>query len=315
MKRALIVGIDNYPNAPLTGCVNDASAVAAVIESNGDGSPNFDVKLITSPSEQIDKSSLKGAIKTLFEGECDKAFFYFSGHGFVDSTGGCLVTPDYSENDEGIPMDYILNLANKSKAKDKIVILDCCNSGSFGSPELTGGKISQLAEGLSILTASRGTESALEINGRGVFTSLLVDALQGGAADLRGHVTPGSIYAYVDQALGAWDQRPIFKTNVSKFTSLRTINPPVPLEVLRKITEYFPSPESEHELNPSYEFTDNSADEENVKIFKNLQKFESVGLVVPVNEEHMYFAAMNSKSCRLTALGYQYWRLVTEKRL
>lgn len=50
-------------------------------------------------------------------------------------------------------------------------------------------------------------------------------------------------------------------------------------------------------------------------IFKHLQKFTSVGLVIPVDEEHMYYAAMNSKSCRLTALGYQYWRLVKEKRL
>ena len=49
--------------------------------------------------------------------------------------------------------------------------------------------------------------------------------------------------------------------------------------------------------------------------FKELQKFESVGLVVPVEEEHMYFAAINSKSCRLTALGYQYWRLVKEKKI
>jgi len=29
----------------------------------------------------------------------------------------------------------------------------------------------------------------------------------------------------------------------------------------------------------------------------------------------MYFAAMNSKSCRLTAMGYQYWRLVNEKKV
>lgn len=28
--------------------------------------------------------------------------------------------------------------------------------------------------------------------------------------------------------------------------------------------------------------------------------------VVPHGEEHMYYAAMNSKACRLTALGYQY---------
>ena len=84
---------------------------------------------------------------------------------------------------------------------------------------------------------------------------------------------------------------------------------------MRRITDYFKSPESEHDLNPSYEDTDASADLNNVKIFKDLQKIQSVGLVVPVDAEFMYFAAINSKSCRLTALGYQYWRLVNEKKL
>ena len=37
--------------------------------------------------------------------------------------------------------------------------------------------------------------------------------------------------------------------------------------------------------------------------------------MVPVGEEHMYFAAMNSKACRLTALGSQCWRLANEKKL
>jgi hypothetical protein len=115
--------------------------------------------------------------------------------------------------------------------------------------------------------------------------------------------------------LGPWDQRPIFKTNITHFTSLRTIAPPVPLETLRKICIYFSSPQDEHKLDPSYEFTDERKNDAHVAIFKDLQKFESVGLIVPVEEEHMYFAAMNSKSCRLTAMGFQYWRLVKEKRI
>jgi hypothetical protein len=210
----------------------------------------------------------------------------------------------------------ILALANQSKAKDKIVILDCCHSGAFGSPTLSGGATAQIIEGMVVLTASRSSEAALEVNGHGLFTSLLLDALQGGAADLRGHITPGSVYAYIDQALGPWEQRPIFKTNVTRFTSLRTINPPVPMDVLRKLIEYFPTPQHEFVLDPSYEFTNTGvAKSEHVAIFKHLQKFESVNLVIPVGEEHMYFAAQNSKSCRLTALGYHYWRLVKEKRL
>lgn len=315
MKKTLIVGIDDYPSSPLNGCVNDANAIANTLETNGDGSPNFGVRLITSPSVDVTRATLREAMEELFSGDSDMALLYFSGHGFIKSTGGYLVTKDASRYDEGVSMDEILNMANQSKSKNKVIVLDCCHSGALGSPNITGNNLAQLSEGLTVLTASRDSESALEINGSGVFTSLVVDALKGGAADLRGNITPGSLYAYVDEALGAWDQRPIFKTNVSSFTSLRNIPPKIPFEIMRKITTYFQMPESEHKLDPSYEYTEAAAIEENVKIFKNLQKFQSVGLVVPVDEEFMYYAALNSKSCRLTALGYQYWRLVNEKKL
>lgn len=316
MRKALVVGINDYPNAPLAGCINDANAIGNILATHGDGSPNFAVKLLTSPSETIDRPTLRHAIEELFKGDSDISLLYFSGHGFLKSTGGYIVTTDFRQYDEGISMDDILNLANQSQAKDKIIILDCCHSGACGTPTLTGGNVAQLSEGLSVLTASRDSEAALEVNGCGVFTSLVVNALQGGAADLRGHITPGSIYAYVDQALGAWDQRPIFKTNVTRFTSLRSITPPIPLPTLRKLCDYFPAPQDEHALDPSYEFTNEDvAVPEKVSIFKDLQKFESVGLVVPIDEEHMYFAAMNSTGCRLTALGYHYWRLVKEKRI
>jgi Caspase domain len=315
MRKALVIGINDYSTAPLRGCVNDANSIANVLESNGDGSPNFCIKLITSPSDLVTKSSLRQAIEELFNGKCDIALLYFSGHGFIKSTGGYLVTTDHQKYDEGVSMDDILILANKSSARDKVIIFDCCHSGAIGTSSTTGSNIAQLSEGLSVLTASRDSEAAIEVGGFGVFTSLVVDALKGGAADLRGNITPGSLYAYVDEALGAWDQRPIFRTNVTRFTSLRAIAPKIPLQTLRKIITYFPTPEEHHLLNPSYEFTDADAIKENVEIFKDLQKFESAGLVIPVDEEHMYFAAMNSKSCRLTAMGYQYWRLVKEKNL
>jgi caspase domain-containing protein len=315
MRKALVVGINDYPLAPLRGCVNDAISISSVFGTHGDGSPNFAVKLLTSPSETITRSRLKAEIDALFAGDPDIALLYFSGHGCINSLGGYIVTTDSKRYDEGVSMDDVLKWANQSKAKDKIVLLDCCHSGALGSPATTGANIAQLSEGLSILTASRDSESALEINGCGLFTALVVDAVQGGAADLRGHITPGSIYSYVDQALGPWDQRPIFKTNVTRFTSLRSVAPPVPLATLRKLTEYFPQPQDEHKLDPSYEFTESTADPAKVAIMRDLQRFVGVGLVVPVGEEHMYFAAKNSKSCRLTAYGFQYWRLVKEKRL
>ena len=322
MKKALVVGINNYPISPLKGCVRDASAFGSIIETNGDGSPNFDVKLVTDIST---KSELKKLIIDLFGGDSDTALLYFSGHGFINDIGGYIVTPDYKPNDEGVSMDEILSIANDSKVKNRVIILDCCHSGAFGSPKTTGGKNAHISEGVSILTASRDNEPSLEINGHGLFTNLLLDALQGGASDLRGHITPGSVYAYIDQALGPWGQRPVFKTNITRFTPLRIVNPQVPIEVLRKLTEYFPSAQQQFSLDPSFEYTNNAniehkiiepyANTENVAIFKNLQKFQSVGLVVPVDEQYMYYAAMNSKSCKLTALGYHYWRLVKEKRI
>lgn len=322
MRKALVIGINNYPSAPLKGCINDASAFGSIVETNGNGSPNFDVRLVTNVST---KAELKGLIRDLFSGNCDTALLYFSGHGFLNDLGGYIVTPDYQPNDEGVSMDEILTLANESGAKDRVIILDCCHSGAFGSPKNTGSKSTHIAEGVSILTASKDDESAVEINGHGLFTNLLLDALQGGASDLRGHITPGSIYAYIDQALGPWEQRPVFKTNISRFTSLRTVVPQVPIEVLRKLIEYFPTATQQFNLDPSFEITNDTniehnvvepyAKKENVSVFKDLQKLESVGLIVPVDEQHMYFAAMNSKSCRLTALGYHYWRLVKDKRI
>jgi hypothetical protein len=321
MKKALVIGINNYPGSPLRGCINDAQAFSNIIATNGDGSPNFDVKLIT---DVPTKSDLKGLILDLFNGDCETSLFYFSGHGFINQIGGYIVTPDYKRNDEGVSMDEILSIVNDSKAKDKIVILDCCHSGAFGSPRATG-LTANIVEGVSILTASRNNEPSIEIGGHGIFTNLLLDALKGGAADIRGHITPGSIYSYIDQALGAWDQRPVFKTNITRFTSLRRISPSVPLEILRKIIEYFPNPQQEFVLDPSYEDTNTKVVEhnviephakaENVKVFKHLQKFQSVGLVVPVNADYMYFAAMNSKSCKLTTLGNHYWRLVRDRRI
>lgn len=206
---ALAVGINNYSTSPLTGCINDAYSIASIIESNGDGSPNFDVKLVTDISS---KSELKGLIVDLLNGDSETSLFYFSGHGYIDAVGGYIVTPDYQAYDLGVSMDEILKIANDSKARIPIIILDCCHSGAFGSPKINGGVTAQIVEGVSILTASKDHESSLEINGHGVFTNLLLDALRGGAADLRGHITPGGVYAYIDQALGPWDQRPVFSS-------------------------------------------------------------------------------------------------------
>lgn len=322
MKKALVVGIDDYQEYPLQGCVNDAVAIGDLLRTNGDGSPNFDVRVHLGVQT---KSDLRQLISESFEGANDTCLFYFSGHGLSNERGSFIVTPDYARNDEGISMDEILRSANHSESRDKVVILDCCHSGAFGSPDMINGTSTYITDGVSILAACRSNEASVEVDGHGVFTALLLAALQGGAADLTGHITPGSVYAYIDQALGPWAPRPVFKTNISRFTPLRRVTPQIPIETLRKIVEYFETPEQEHTLDPSYEDTNSPevehlvfepySDSEKVAIFKDLQKMQSVGLVVPVDASYMYFAAMDSKSCRLTPLGHHYWRLVRDRRI
>lgn len=316
MRKALVIGVNDYPGSPLSGCVNDASRVACLLERHFDGSLNYHVRLVTAPPESLTRSVLRRLIEELFEAPNDSALLYFSGHGAITSSGGYVVTQDAKKYDEGISMDDILKFANNSRARDKIVILDCCYSGSLGSPSITGSNISLIGEGVTVLTACRRTEYAMEAEDGGIFTSLLIDALQGGAADLRGNITPGGLYSYIDEALGAWEQRPLFKTNVSRFTKIRKVNPEISTEIIQKIVEYFPDYTYCFPLDPTFEDTNvDIAIAENVKIFKDLQKFFAVGLVRPVDEEYMYFAAMNSKSCKLTAMGHQYWRLVKENKI
>lgn len=324
MKIALIVGIDFYQyDSPLFGCVNDAHSVKAILERNDGGNINFDCRLMTSSSDRqlIERSDLKDAITKLFTTKAESALFYFAGHGHIESTGGYLLASDSKRGDEGLSLAEILVLANKSPATNKIIILDSCHSGIAGVPPGNHHE-ALLTEGLTILTASDEEQYASEEDGTGVFTGLLVDALSGSAANLLGEITPGSVYAHIDQSLGPWAQRPIFKTNVRSFVSLRNVQPAIPLDELRKIADYFPDPGFHFALDPSFEPEDTGrdttmppADPDNNKIFATLQKFNRLNLLVPVGAPHMWHAAMESKSCRLTGFGEHYRRLVKKKRI
>ena len=323
MRKALIVGVDYYEHGnTLYGCVNDAHAVKAVLERNGNGTINFDVKLLTSTSEKdsVRKGQLKDLVNELFDSDED-ALFYFSGHGDLHDTGGYLITSECKRGDEGLSLEDLLKIANGSKAKNKIIILDCCFSGYFGSINNLGDHSSYssgqaiLSKGMTILTASSATQYAVEKNGSGIFTTLLIDALNGGAANILGKITPGSIYAHIDQSLGSWGQRPLFKTNIQNFISIRDVQPMLNLEDLVRITDLFNERGDKFQLDPTFEPTEDSAVKENTEKFAILQKYEGVGLVVPIGTDHMYYAALESKYCSLTLLGQHYWSLVKNGRI
>ena len=318
-RRALLIGIDSYPGKNrLNGCLADVKSLKAILEKNEDGTPNFDIV------ELLDVKSSHEAmvlIDSLFATDSDIALFYFSGHGFDNTTGSELVFPDDITHNgyyKGLQMRSIMDLVNKSKARNKIIILDCCHAGDFGKYRMDIDN-SDLGPGVSILTACKGNESAIAQGGHSIFTLALCLALSGPAADFMGHITMGSVYAYVDRFFSASEQRPVFKTNVSEFVPLRKVIPKVSADVLKEVVNLFPKCSSEIQLDPSYEFS-NSVEEqprlvepyakqENVDKMKILQALSKIGFVEPIGEEHMYYAAMHSKKCKLTILGTYYWLL------
>ncbi|CAG0983604.1 hypothetical protein PHYC_01901 [Phycisphaerales bacterium] len=319
MRRALCVGIDLYTFGALRGCVSDAERMAALLAKHEDGTPNFECKKLVAPNgggnDIVTRVKLKQAIEQLFKDKADVALLHFSGHGTENNLGGYLVTQDAKAYDEGVAMADVLKLANDSKADEVVILLDCCHSGNIGNVPAIDNAKALLRDGVSILTASRGDQVSVEASGSGLFTSLVGDALEGAAADLLGEVTASSIYAFVEGALGAWDQRPLFKAHVSKVVALRKCQAPIDTALLRELPVLFPVPAEDLPLSPEFESTCEKKDDAKNKIFCKLQTLSRFHLVVPTGADHMYYAAMHSKACRLTASGRYYWRLAKDNRI
>ena len=323
-KRALVIGIDQYRNvSSLAGCVNDATQVTEAISKHEDGSPNFSTKLYTAPSAPgsthppITTVLVQQECRRLFAGEPnDEVIFYFSGHGVTSDYGGAFVTTEGTREAPGFDMYKLLLLAQKSACRSIVLIADCCYSGQLGNdPALTNlnepaPQRSQLREGIVVMSASRPNEVSMEIAGQGVFTGLLLSGLQGAAADLRGCVSAGSLYSFVENALGAWDQRPLLKMNVRETGILRRCKPRFADEDLRALPRYFGSKFDKLRLDPSYEQSQAAAKPENVSTVRYLKRAQLAGLV-NAEPEHtdLYWTAINSGHVKLTLLGQYYWYL------
>lgn len=117
MRKALVVGIDQYPSCPLHGCCNDADSITNILSQNEDGSPNFDVRI---EKNVTSKARLRELIEECFAGDPDIALFYYSGHGYMDSVGGFLVTPDYTAFDYGVSLQDVLTIGKYVAARREV---------------------------------------------------------------------------------------------------------------------------------------------------------------------------------------------------
>jgi hypothetical protein len=330
MRKAVVVGVDYYTAMPiLFGCVTDAQSVMKALARHTDVSEavNFDIKplLGAGPTKPVSRDHLREVVHWLFADHAEIALLYFAGHGHIEPYGGYLCASDCRTGFDGLALSEVVTIANQSRAENRIIILDSCHAGAAGvNPSgPLGQQDTALAAGTTIFAASTAEQYSREPEGSGVFTSLLVEALNGAAGNLLGDVTLGGVHEHIDRSLGPWEQRPVFKTNMKRCVSLRRVSPPLVLPELRRISEFFDGPGKTFPLDPSFE-PERSGREpsgtpppsrENSEKFALLQKYSRVNLVVPVDVRHMSDAAMRSTGCRLTALGEHYRQLAQRGRI
>jgi hypothetical protein len=277
------------------------------------GDPNFNCTTITTDEKDVGEGDLRVAIRSLMGNAHagDDLLFYFSGHGVVSDGDGYLVTQDAEPDRPGYPMAQLLRHANRSEADSVLIVLDGCQSGEMGNTgDARDVNQATLSEGVTILSASSPTQESREGQDFSLFTELVLDALEGGAADVRGNVSAASVYAYAEQVLGPWQQRPMYKSYARQLAPIRRCKPSVDDQVLRQIPKLFKGPDMAVSMDPSWEHTKTEVCiAENVEKFDMFKKLRNGRLLTTKDNDDLYFVALNSKKAMLTPMGKLYWQL------
>jgi len=209
--RALLIGNSSYPAdehnlQTLKGPVKDIAVLNRALIDPGTGLfADADVTLLP-------EATSTRAIRALgrFFGTADRddlLLVYFSGHGKLDPSGRlhlCMQDTDSTDLlSTALSSTRINEFAEASRARNVVIVLDCCYAGAFRGSDL-GGTVA--GPGRYVLTSCRGTQLANDAtveNGTSFFTQHLVDGLLHAAADHDGdgYITFSDLYAYVDRRL------------------------------------------------------------------------------------------------------------------
>jgi WD40 repeat protein len=220
---ALVVGIQDFADSSLNlrYSVADANAIAQVLQQKA--APLFDKVNIETLTTQ--KMTTKEALTAAFAryrtiNPSDVFLFYVASHGAIES--GNLASREYflipsnfnTVSDEAIRHDglsegELKRMIASIPATRKLLLLDTCHAGAMGDAMMVStrdlaesGAVTVLAGavGSTILSASTSDQEALEgENGHGLFTSVLLRGLSGGADLLKnGSVKTLDLAVYTD---------------------------------------------------------------------------------------------------------------------
>ncbi len=217
-RLALIVASSKYRDPTLKQLRapgHDACDLAKVLRDPAIGM--FEVRtLIDTPTDQLTRDIARFFNRA---GPSDLLLVYLSCHGVLDDRGRLYYATIDTECDllsaTAVAAQWLTDQIDDSRARRKILLLDCCHSGAFAKGR-KGDSALALRDRFSgrgniVLTASRATEYSFEganVVGEGVlsvFTRAVVDGLRTGQADRDkdGRVTVDDLYHHVYETLRA----------------------------------------------------------------------------------------------------------------
>lgn len=326
-RHALVVGIDGYPGRPLSGCCDDAVAMAELLRHHHDGTANWEVELVLGRSPRVpvvSSGALAGRLQRHFsETEDADILLYFSGHAVRSPLGVELSTQDGVRPLAGLPLDALMNLVQTATidgARSVTVILDCCFAGELGSAVVGDGRsplsVSQLPDNVVILTAAKPDQPATQAAAHSPFTGVLVQGLEGAAADLEGEVTALSLFQFAHRAAPARGPHPQLRATCDLMPTLRMAGPTVDAARLRLLADWFEAPAAVRTLDASWTWdgapVTPGAELEQAEV---LWQLRNAGLIEPVPRATLSWLAAHGGTVQLTHRGRFYWHLVAEGKL
>jgi hypothetical protein len=217
-RHALLIGSYEYANEPalhgLRGPANDIEALDAVLSDAAIG--DFATQTSINESSATVLERLEGFLKD--RARDDVALLYFSGHGIKDVDGELYFAMANTRLNRlratALKARDVHDLLRSSKARQQLLLLDCCYSGAFAKGLVVRGDNAANTvdyfdgRGHAVLTASDSIQYAFEdghaqetASGapQSVFTRVLVEGLTSGDADTDrdGVVTIDELYDYV----------------------------------------------------------------------------------------------------------------------
>ena len=189
------VGIGTYADTKvknLTKTERDAKAIAEFYKKGTDN-------VITITGRYATKAQILKSLRNQFNRakEGDKIVFYFSGHGYP----GGFCPYEMSKPEDGLSYAEVIKIMSQSKANDKMIFADACNSGAIRQSKDTA---KPDTGNVMMFLSSRGNEYSIEspLLSNGYFTNYLLHGL-GGKADANRNrtITAKELYDYVSSGV------------------------------------------------------------------------------------------------------------------